>query len=327
MTLSRGKEKISRLWSKCKQTKDTHHLPHMSQRLQSLNKDELIRKVLESEAILNEFQESSKDLEKALEDELQELETANLNLENQVINLKDQILASRQQNLDQGKELDVLQDLLLRKDQEITSLQQKVVKIEIANASMESQDRIMLNKYEVQRAFNNELLEKLALLEDELDRVKKQNTEKQLHITNYKLQVNDLQEKIRQLETEQNKDTDSLFVSLMDVLKSTPPPKALRDVTNTSQSKMKKSDSLQKLKNLTRDIDIFLGKNNRLDDTSVENLKRMSILKAPSLTKLTILDESAYTDTDKKTKRLSYSKRYSQLPSITGSPRVSEKQY
>lgn len=152
----------------------------MSSRLQALSKEELIQKVLESEAILNEFQESSKDLEKALEDELQQLESTNLNLENQVIDLKKQLLASRQQNLDQGKDLDELQDLLLSKDQEIAGLQQKIVTIEISNASMESQDRIMLSKYEVQQAFNNELLEKLAMLEDELDRVKKQNTEKQL---------------------------------------------------------------------------------------------------------------------------------------------------
>lgn len=298
----------------------------MSSRLQALSKEELIQKVLESEAILNEFQESSKDLEKALEDELQQLESTNLNLENQVIDLKKQLLASRQQNLDQGKDLDELQDLLLSKDQEIAGLQQKIVTIEISNASMESQDRIMLSKYEVQQAFNNELLEKLAMLEDELDRVKKQNTEKQLHITNYKIQISDLQETIKQLEAEQHKDGDTLFVNMMDVLKSTPPPNVLRDLTNTSQSKMKKSDSLQKLKNLTRDLDIFLGKNNRLENTSVENLKKMSMLKAPSLTKLTIhLDDEGHLDTERKTKRFSYSKRYSQLPSITGSPRASGK--
>ncbi|KAI5955459.1 hypothetical protein KGF57_003591 [Candida theae] len=294
----------------------------MCRNLQSLSKDELIRKVLESEAILHEFQESSKELEKALEDELQELETTNLNLETQVLNLKNQLLASKQQNLDHGKELDNLQDLLLSKDQEITSLQQKIVKIEIANASMESQDRIMLHKYKVQQEFSNELLEKMAILEDELDRVKKQNTEKQLHITNYKIQIDDLHDRIRQLESDQNKTSaaDSSFVSLMDVLKSTPPPNVLCNVTNKPQTKMKKSDSLQKLKSLTRDIDIFLGKTKYPHDPSVENMKRMSVLKAPSSTKLTTSDESAYIETDRRVKRLSYSKRYSQLPSITGSP-------
>ncbi|KAI5968800.1 hypothetical protein CANMA_002236 [Candida margitis] len=300
----------------------------MSSKLQALSKDELIQKVLESEAILNEFQESSKDLEKALEDELQELETTKMNLEDQVISLKNQLLTSRQQNLDHGKELDKLQDLLLNKDQEIMGLQQKIVKIEIANASMESQDRIMLNKYEVQQTFNNELLEKLAILEDELDRAKRQNSERQLHITNYKIQVHDLQETIKQLEADQHRDCDASFVSMKDVLKSTPPPNVLRNVTNTttSQSKMKKSDSLQKLKNLTRDIDIFLGKQDRSDDLSADSLKRMSTLKAPSSTILTISDESAYINTHKKTKRLSYSKRYSQLPSITGSPKATPRQ-
>ncbi|KAG5421111.1 NDE1 [Candida metapsilosis] len=298
----------------------------MSQRLRTLSKEELIQKVLESEAILNEFQESSKDLEKALEDELQELETAKLNLEHQVINLKNQLIASKQQNLEQGKELDSLQDLLLSKDQEIINLQQKIVKIEIANASMESQDRIMLNKYQVQQSFNNELLEKLAILEDELDRTKKENAERQLHITNYKIQIKDLQDKIKNAEPDENA-ADVSFVSLLDVLKSTPPPNVLRDVTNTSQSKMKKSDSLQKLKNLTRDIDIFLGKKHHLDDSPIEKSKRLSILKAPSSTKLTISDQSVQIDTDRKTKRLSYSKRYSQLPSISGSPRTIDRHF
>ena len=41
-----------------------------STQLQTLSKDELIEKVLELEAVLNEFQDSSKELERALEDEL-----------------------------------------------------------------------------------------------------------------------------------------------------------------------------------------------------------------------------------------------------------------
>ena len=55
-----------------------------STQLQTLSKDELIEKVLELEAVLNEFQDSSKELERALEDELLELENTKTQLSEQL---------------------------------------------------------------------------------------------------------------------------------------------------------------------------------------------------------------------------------------------------
>ena len=55
-----------------------------STQLQTLSKDELIEKVLELEAVLNEFQDSSKELERALEDELLELENTKSQLSEQL---------------------------------------------------------------------------------------------------------------------------------------------------------------------------------------------------------------------------------------------------
>ena len=63
-----------------------------STQLQTLSKDELIEKVLELEAVLNEFQDSSKELERALEDELLELENTKTQLSEQ-LDLKKQELA------------------------------------------------------------------------------------------------------------------------------------------------------------------------------------------------------------------------------------------
>ncbi|CAI5755701.1 unnamed protein product [Candida verbasci] len=267
------------------------------QQLKLLSKDDLILKVLESEAILNEFQESSKDLEKALEDELQELELNNLNLVKKIDSLNKQLNKLKSQINDLTKESSDLQELLLNKDEEINNLQQKLVKIEIINDSMESQDRVIQNKYEIQQQFNNELLEKIALIDDDYERVKKSSMEKQLFLTNYENQIKELKIKIESLETI---DRDVSMISFKDMLKSTPPPNKIRQ-GNT----IKKSDSLRKLKNLTLDIEAFL-------DSSKSN----KVLKSPSTTQLTTKSE----------KGLSYSKRFSNLPSINGSPTPTKNQ-
>ena len=124
------------------------------------------------------------------------------------------------------------------------------------------------------------------------------------------------------------------MISFKEMLKSTPPPNKIRDAENQKQSNIKKSDSLRKLKNLTMDIEAFLG-NFSLSSSSNKSppspKPSSKILKSPSTTQL---DTSITTDrshnnnndgTITKDKRLSYSKRFVDLPSIRGSPTPSKR--
>ncbi|KAI5951072.1 hypothetical protein KGF54_004146 [Candida jiufengensis] len=322
-------------------------MDRLPSRLQDLTKDELIEKILESETILNEFQESSKELEKALEQELQDLELSNQNLQTQNRNLKNQNNSIIQTNSENGKQIDNLQEILRNKSEEIHTLRQQIVKIEITNDSMENQDRIIQNALNLQKNFNNDLLEKIAILEDEIDRSRKQNFEKQLYITNYQSQIKELNSKIENLEskikdietvdTNDNKvneyNGDVSFVTMEDMLKSTPPPNKLKELQQqqSQRSKLKKSDSLQKLKSLTRDIEMFLGNFNRqVHNNDHSSNERIALYKSPSTTHITKINNGSSeligNTTDQKrysinsSKRISLSKRFSDLPSISGSP-------
>lgn len=320
-----------------------------STQLQTLSKDELIEKVLELEAVLNEFQDSSKELERALEDELLELENTKSQLSEQLDLKKQELAQANTKVINLTSELNNLHEStntkLYEKDEIIHNLTSQLVKTEIMNDSMENEDRIKTNKYEDQQKFNNHLLEKLALLESDYERERKLNIEKQLYITNYQNQIKDLNRKIETLESQkiendiqqqqqQQQQADVLMISFKEMLKSTPPPNKIRDAENQKQSNIKKSDSLRKLKNLTMDIEAFLG-NFSLSSSSNKSppspKPSSKILKSPSTTQL---DTSITTDrshnnnndgTITKDKRLSYSKRFVDLPSIRGSPTPSKR--
>ncbi|KAI5963638.1 uncharacterized protein KGF55_002518 [Candida pseudojiufengensis] len=308
--------------------------------LQDFTKDELIEKILESETVLTEFQESSKELEKALEEELIDLETSNKNYQIEIQTLKNQIHPLRQTNLENGKQIDDLQEILRSKNDEISSIRKQLIQNEILNDSMENQDRILQNKHQLQIKFNHELLEKIAIIEDELERLRKQNFEKQLYITNYQSQIKELNEKINNLECtmkdneagDSNEDIgDISLVSIKEMLISTPPSRKIKEQQNTT-SNLRKSDSLQKLKNLTKDIELYLGnfnqqvpsRNGRLPHDKIESYKSTSSNHLTTSVKegTELFDEK---DDQKKKrvsthKRISLSKRYSDLSSKTGRP-------
>lgn len=218
-----------------------------STQLQTLSKDELIEKVLELEAVLNEFQDSSKELERALEDELLELENTKTQLSEQLDLKKQELAQANTKVINLTSELNNLHEStntkLYEKDEIIHNLTSQLVKTEIMNDSMENEDRIKTNKYEDQQKFNNHLLEKLALLESDYERERKLNIEKQLYITNYQNQIKDLNRKIETLESQkiendiqqQQQQADVLMISFKEMLKSTPPPNKIRDAENQKQ--------------------------------------------------------------------------------------------
>ncbi|EGV62454.1 NADH:ubiquinone oxidoreductase [Yamadazyma tenuis] len=251
-----------------------------SQTLFHWSKDEIVNRVLELEHELQEFQDSSKDLEKALEDELQNLEEENARVSKddaiktetiKELNLKIKSLKTEINELN-----DKHNDEKRAFETEIMAMKQQLVEVEITNDNMESKDRLISNKLESLNSFNMELLEKIALLENDLYLEKKINTEKNLHIINYENTISDLKGKILFLEKKQSSSTSSKrlstipnthrtmhsstnkdddhditevdvsYLSMKDVLNAGPPVSPY--VNNIG---MKKSDSLKKLHDLS----------------------------------------------------------------------------
>lgn len=295
--------------------------------LLKLSKDELIDKVIELDSILNEFQESSKELERALESELEEQERIQSKLHKELKTTKTRLNESHIKIRELNSELNELQTntsiTITRQQQEISSLQSKLVKIEIINDSMESQDRIVNSKYSVAQQLNNELLEKIAILEDDCDRERKLNIERQLHITNYQNQIRELVSRIESLEgnrtppsEEDETAADISMVTIREMLRSSPPLK----FTNPLEV-VRKSGSLKKLKSLTRDIDLAL--NGKIPPPLLETETTTATTTLTSSTYSPIKSRSSEDlvgTRKKRERRLSHSKRFLDLPSIKGSP-------
>lgn len=251
------------------------------------DKEEIVEKMMVLEEELIEFQESSKELERALEEELQQLEMGNNQLvtsnkhkdktieelNSEVLELKAEVRRLNDENSSQK----------MKYDQEIRQLKQTIVDIEIKNDSMELNDRVANSKLGSLNQFNNELLEKIAILENENYLQKKMNDEKDLHISNYINTINDLKAQSDRLNKKSTPDTlndevDILYLSMKDVLRAGPPESPYLQET------MKKSDSLQRLHQL-------LMRSENLSN-QMKTLKRNSLylsspqLKSPSTTQL-----------------------------------------
>lgn len=168
--------------------------------LNLLSRDELIDRIIDLESILEEFQDSSKELEQALELEIQALETDNRRLQQVYDKYKVELDGCKTKIRDLTQELNDLHDIhaqeIRQYNQQLHELKQQIVSVEISNDNIESNDRILSHKLELSNQFNNELLEKLALLESDLEREKKLNLSNQLYITNYQNQVQELTEKL-----------------------------------------------------------------------------------------------------------------------------------
>jgi chromosome segregation ATPase len=168
--------------------------------LNLLSQDELIDRIIDLESILEEFQDSSKQLEQALEMEIQALETDNCRLKQGYDKCKLELDGCKSKVRDLTQELNDLYDIHVKEirqyNQQLHELKQQIVSVEISNDNIESNDRILSHKLELSNQFNNELLEKLASIESDLEREKKSNLSNQLYITNYQNQVHELTEKL-----------------------------------------------------------------------------------------------------------------------------------
>lgn len=221
--------------------------PNTQHDLSLLPRHIIEQRYYELEEMLDEFQESSKELEKALEEELQLEEQKSQQLI-ETIKFKDQqIYQTKQQNLKLQQDLNEAESNLNSKiknyEDQLTSLKQSIVSVEICNDDFESNDRVLTNKLELANQFNNDLLEKLAITENDLELERKSNLESKLYITNYQNTIQDLKDQIVTLEekiskplinTQENKeeyeeeeedhdDFNSTVLSMREVLKNGPP--------------------------------------------------------------------------------------------------------
>lgn len=277
--------------------------------LSYLSREEIVRRVLELEQDLEEFQESSKELESALEEELNTLEadkerlSKEVNIKNTNIKHLNSVIKSLKTEINQLN--DKYNDEKMKADNEIRTLKQKLVEIEIMNDNMESNDRLISNKLESLNQFNMELIEKMALLENDLHLEKKQNTEKNLHIINYENTINDLKNRIALLEARQSSDdsdpdVDILYLSMKDVLRAGPP------VSPQLNKAMKKSDSSKMIYEMMANRE---GLNNKFKDLRRDSLQLTSPMKSSSTTQVSNLNtEESNTVYNNKPNRLEKSK-------------------
>lgn len=274
-----------------------------------LSKEAAIDRIVELETELLEFQESSKDLEQALEDELHNLELANEKLEYKCTVAMDQLNSSNGKVKRLTQEVNRLTEennnLNQRYEASVNELKTKLVSIEIANDNMETQDRVLESKLELATQFNNELLEKIAMIENDFEREKRKTLEIQLHLSNSQNEIRHLklihnkplhysnkhhQHQNQHLHQNQNQtQTQNNFsfisdcdedgevgnvsiLSMRDILRAGPP--VLR------VSAIPKSDSLKKLHELTERSEVLSEKVQSFRSALVPG----GLIKSPSTT-------------------------------------------
>lgn len=153
-------------------------------------------RMLELERELVEFQESSKELEQALEEELRAQETQTATLSAQV-QAKDARIAGLTQSLaalntELNEQSARLAEEAAAYEKTIADLKHKLIHMEILNDDMASRDRVLESKLQLATQFNDELLEKIAMVENELELERRSNARHQLTITNLETEKKEL---------------------------------------------------------------------------------------------------------------------------------------
>lgn len=238
--------------------------------------DDVYQRMLELEQELIEFQESSKELEQTLEEELHELESQNSLLLSQV-QLKDsKILELSQTVVRLNQELAGIAAQHTARDEEtkkiIAELKKNLVTMEILNDDMVSRDRIFEQKLLLANQFNNELLERIAMTENDLETEREINARHQLTISNME---NTLPLSLRITRSKRDstyQDFSTADGTILDIneMLASEPPQPVRAVP--------RSDSLHKLHQLHNMSDVLLHK--------VGEMNTSLSLKSPSTTEV-----------------------------------------
>lgn len=149
------------------------------------------QRILQLEQELIEFQESSKELEQALEEELLELQHRNQALEQQ-IQSKDTMISTLSKSVaNLTLEINELMGSAAEKysqhEKIVTDLKNKLVYMEILNNDVAEQGRVLDSKYQLATQFSNQLLEKIALVESELEIERNTNAQNRLITSNFEM--------------------------------------------------------------------------------------------------------------------------------------------
>lgn len=200
--------------------------------LSSLLKEDLVAKVRELERVLQDFQELLKELEQALEEELEQQERENTATKRQLAQLTRDHEANTRKVFALTTEKNTMVEHHLaevrRRDDEVRHLRSQLVTAEISNDDFETHDRVLQEKLRLQTQFTNDLLEKIALVELDLDRERRKVAEVQLHALNLHNEAATLRARVARLEDERRVwapagDPDTLVVLLSRVLDEGPP--------------------------------------------------------------------------------------------------------
>lgn len=248
--------------------------------------DNVRERMLELELELAEFQDSSKELEQALEEELHKLEIQNqvLASQNQVKDTKISVLQKKVVEL--TSEVNSLSNKLTDErnlhEKSLHDLRQKLVATEISNDSMKSYDRVLESKFEIANQMNNELLEKLAMVENDLDLERKKTASQQLLISNLKNQetparsnARSTSARIRSSVYEENL-ADGTMLDIGEMLGSDPP--------SVPQQKMPRSESLTLFQELCVKSEELRQKVGHVNSTLALKLNSTAELSKPKAT-------------------------------------------
>lgn len=162
-----------------------------------------IRAVAQLESELNEFQQSSYELEKELEKELLALEDANQELQDKNDSLTKEIKHVQNARFEMEKEIQRSKDELLKKcqrlEQELEIKTSRLVDIEILNDSIEQSERNLDVSYKELEEKYHISQEKIVILEAEISDSKDELFKEQLNHQNTKNELEDLRVKYDQL--------------------------------------------------------------------------------------------------------------------------------
>lgn len=235
-----------------------------SERLSSISDHDVHRRVHELERELLEFQESSKELEQALEEELQQLEEQNATLAAQSQAKDAKITELNGKVVSLSSEINKLtvdfDEIRRTSDHTISKLKQQLVAIEILNDDMASQDRVLEQKLVLAQQFNNELLEKLALVENDLELERDVNAQQRLAMSNL-TNATAKEVKIKRDSTMADLTmVDGTILDINEMLASEPP-------TNREARQISKLGSLHMIHELYSKSDALLNKVGDLNST------------------------------------------------------------
>ncbi|ODV98633.1 hypothetical protein PACTADRAFT_48353 [Pachysolen tannophilus NRRL Y-2460] len=173
---------------------------NFEQLMDELSYEEAVKEVVSLRRELQEFENSSKELEDALELEIQDLNNernklrTNLQMKNEELNdSKKKIMALENELMQLSSKNN---DLICKYEQDISQKKSKLIQFEIESDNLETDTRILNSKLQTQQEINNELLEKNIILQYEISEINHTLNNEKLENSNNQIKINELLNKI-----------------------------------------------------------------------------------------------------------------------------------